>query len=111
MVIHFDQLKPCPADMQKRDHLYHKQLFPWHLVEDSDEVISPEELNLSVRANEIDSEPSSSFTPEGSGNANSDLQVLPPTVSAPRRLSVSGLEIDTVTRVVENKFGRKEISK
>ena len=38
---------------------------PSQLVEDSDEVFTPEESNVSKRANEIDSELSSSFTFEG----------------------------------------------
>ena len=70
-------------------------------MEDSDELISPEESNVPERANEIDSKPSSSFTSEGSDNVNCDLQVLPSTVSAPRELPVSELEIDTAPRAVE----------
>ena len=64
------------------------------LVEDSYEVISPEESNVPERANEIDSEPSSSFKSEGLDNVNRDLQVLTSTVSAPRELPVSELKID-----------------
>ena len=75
---------------------------PMQLVEDSDEVISPEESNVPERANEINSEPLSSFTSEGSDNVNRNLQVLPSTVSTPIELLVSELEIDTVPRAVEN---------
>ena len=115
LVVHFDRLKPYPADLWEREPSVLQTAAvpsapqaqagmrrpPLQLVEDNDEVISPEESNVSERANEIDSEPSPSFTSEGSGNVNRDLQVLPSTVSASRWLPVSELEIDTAPRAVE----------
>ena len=115
LAVHFDQQKPCPTDIRERESSVSQTAAvpsspqakagdrrpPMQLEEDSDELISPEESNVSERANEIDSEPSSSFTSEGSNNVNRDLQMLPSTVSAPRELPVSELEIDTVPRAVE----------
>ena len=121
MAVHFDRLKPCPADIQEREPSVSQIAAvpsapqaqacdgrsPLQLVEDSDELISPEESNVLERANKINSVPSSSFTSEGSGNVNRDLQVLPSTVSAPRGLSVSALEIDTVPRAVETNLDQR----
>ena len=111
LVVHFDRLKPCPADIREREPSVTQTAAvpsapqaqagdrrpPLQLVEDSDEVISPEESNVPERANEIDSEPSSSFTSESLSNVNRDL---PSIVSAPS-LPASGLEIDTVPGAVE----------